>query len=72
MLGYAAVVRNFKVVNILATTNTGSLLDVARLATENPERVIYEPERPPSRASYRFENSSSTKAYLFHTGKVSL
>jgi TATA-box binding protein (TBP) (component of TFIID and TFIIIB) len=71
VLGLPAVVRNFKVVSIMATTNTGSLLDLARLATENPERVIYDPERPPIRASYRLESSSSAKAYLFHTGKVS-
>jgi len=71
LLGYNAVIRNFKIVNIHALTITGLVLDLAKLAAENPDRVTYDPERPPIRAVYRFQSSPSTSASIYHTGKVS-
>jgi TATA-box binding protein (TBP) (component of TFIID and TFIIIB) len=67
-LGFStAVVKNFKVVNIVASVDFERQIDLAKIKTNHP-RVVYEPEIFPG-LTIRFEDATCV---LFHTGKCNV
>lgn len=73
-LGYTCKVNNFSISNIVATIDlkelikkqTGTVIDLQRLAKEDKQNVKYNPER----FSAVTKNINGIKAMIFHNGKV--
>lgn len=70
--GYPVLLKNFKIVNLMGTADTGLTVDLMRMVSDYrraSNEVIFMAERPHGCAVYKF-SKDSLEGHIHHTGKV--
>ena len=67
--GYPVMLKNFKIVNVMGTANTGFCVDLMGMARAYPNEITFHPDqRPLGCANYRFNDSLQGR--IHYTGNV--